>query len=235
MSHPCVPSPLPRVPSPLPRVPSPLLCSSVGDGFSLHERSLRLPVPPSSRLCLALCRAATDTGVLLLRAPADPLPHGLSGDVPASVARSPLELRPAGRRRRRLLAPEAAGSWLLPPAGRRPGSGHSHGHSGHGASRGTRSGFVGAPAEGAPPACPLGDPWLHVAAVPCAACTFYSYKYFILIFVIMVFILMKTDSYPVLHRLQARGSGKQELGSKGDAVAIPRAVRRAGCLGRLRG
>lgn len=99
---------------------------SPGHGFSLCKRSLQPPVSSGSRRCPALHRPAADTGVLLLRAFSDPLPCGVHRHVPALVAGSPLELRPAGLSRRRVLAQEAAGSWLLPTAGKRPGTGQSN-------------------------------------------------------------------------------------------------------------
>ena len=102
------------------------LPSSPGNGFSLRKRSLQPAVPSGSRRCSALRRPAADTGLLLLRAPADPLPCGVHGHVPAPVACSPLELRPAGLPRRRVLSQEAAGSRLLPTAGKRPGTGQSN-------------------------------------------------------------------------------------------------------------
>ncbi|XP_049687415.1 BAG family molecular chaperone regulator 4 isoform X2 [Accipiter gentilis] len=87
-----------------------------GHGFSLCKRSLQPPVSSGSRRCPALHRPAADTGVLLLHAFSDPLPCGVHRHVPALVAGSPLELRPAGLSRRRVLAQEAACSWLLPTA-----------------------------------------------------------------------------------------------------------------------
>lgn len=94
------------------------LPSSPGNGFSLRERSLQPPVPSSSQRCLTLRQPAADTGVLLLWAHTDPLPRRVHGHVPAPVACSLLELHPTGLPHRGVLSPEAAGSWLLPTAGK---------------------------------------------------------------------------------------------------------------------
>lgn len=163
------------------------LPSSPGNGLSLCKRSLQPPVPSSSRCCPTLRRPAADTGVLLLWAPTGALPCGVHGHVPAPVARSPLELHPAGLPRRRVVSQEAAGSWLLPTAGKRPGTGHSNFQPRQPLVSVQLLGlkfpqhkklFYGAPAEGKPTVPPPRDPWVLMAVVPWAACPawFYSYK-----------------------------------------------------------